>query len=250
MHFASINHTNALRILNFALRATDLHLLLRINCSLCIMSSFALARSAARNDPWSLAASHSPIPFINWSTWNSSLHYAMVRNIVATVLTPSKRVLFTSTIYVRLCFIKVIVVAPLSVCFSIIATLRVLSCICAFLVTAIYAFLLPPHPVSIFVFFHVSVQNRRQKVFNRDLCSSAGGFAFVLGRLVIIKLTKTQHIYSVSRFNLEGLRDLLREAKPTKAPPLATGLYLCVPCYSHACLRLLHCMWEWRRYAT
>ena len=39
------------------------------------------------------------------------------------------------------------------------------------------------------------------------------------GGLDIIKLTKTQLIYSVSRFNLGGLELCLWGAKPTKAPP-------------------------------
>jgi len=50
------------------------------------------------------------------------------------------RVLFISTAYLYLCFCKVTVLAPLNVHFSITATYtRVLSCICVFLVTSIYA---------------------------------------------------------------------------------------------------------------
>ena len=48
-------------------------------------------------------------------------------------------------------------------------------------------------------------QNRRQKVFNRGLCISAGVFGFVRGDLILQKLTKSQLIYSVSCFNLGGL---------------------------------------------
>ena len=55
-------------------------------------------------------------------------------------------------------------------------------------------------------------QNRRQNIFNRELFVCPGG-------LDIIKLTKTPLIYSVSRFNLGGVRALFGGAKPTKAHP-------------------------------
>jgi len=68
-------------------------------------------------------------------------------------------------------------------------------------------------------------QNRRQKVFNGRLCSSAGGLCVCAGGLDIIKLTKTPLIYSsVSRFNLGGLEALFGGDKPTNPPPVATGL--------------------------
>jgi len=41
---------------------------------------------------------------------------------------------------------------------------------------------------------------------------------FRRGGLDIIKLTKTSHIHSASRFNLGGLGALFGRAKPTKAP--------------------------------
>ena len=63
-------------------------------------------------------------------------------------------------------------------------------------------------------------QNRRQKVFNGGLCSSAGGLCVCAGGLDIIKLTKTPLIYSsVSRFNLGGLEALFGGDKPTNPPP-------------------------------
>jgi len=65
-------------------------------------------------------------------------------------------------------------------------------------------------------------QNRGQKVFNRGLCSSAGGISFVRG-LDIIKLTRIPLIYSVSRFNLGGLELCLGGLSPPK-PLVATGL--------------------------
>jgi len=68
--------------------------------------------------------------------------YATVLSIIATVLAPSVRdVLFTSITYLCLCFIKVIVLAPFSVCFSIIAA-YLFSCsfmICVLLATAMDA---------------------------------------------------------------------------------------------------------------
>ena len=69
-------------------------------------------------------------------------HYVTALSTVATVLAPSVRdVLFTSITYLCLCFIKVIVLTPFSVCFSIIAAYLsfVLSCICVLLVTAMHA---------------------------------------------------------------------------------------------------------------
>jgi len=65
-------------------------------------------------------------------------------------------------------------------------------------------------------------QNRRQKVFNRGLCSSAGGFAFVRGGLDIIKWNKILLIYSVSRFSLGGLELCLGGLSSPK-PPCADG---------------------------
>jgi len=64
-------------------------------------------------------------------------------------------------------------------------------------------------------------QNRRQNVFNRGLCRGA---LRLFGGVEIIKSTKTPLIYTVSRFNLGGLGALFGRAKPTKAPPVATGL--------------------------
>jgi len=63
------------------------------------------------------------------------------------------------------------------------------------------------------------LQNRRQKVFNRGLCSSAEG-------LDIMKLTKIPRIYSVSRFNLGVLGALFGGLSQPK-PPVATGLHSC-----------------------
>jgi len=53
------------------------------------------------------------------------------------------------------------------------------------------------------------IQNRRQKVFNRGVLQFCGG-------LEIIRLTKTPHVDSVSRFNLGWLGTLFGGAKPTK----------------------------------
>ena len=60
-------------------------------------------------------------------------------------------------------------------------------------------------------------QNCRQKVFNRgDLQFSWG--VLLCGGLDIIKLTKTPHIYSVSRFSLGGLGAFLGGLSPPKPP--------------------------------
>jgi len=61
-------------------------------------------------------------------------------------------------------------------------------------------------------------QNRRQKVFNKGLCSSAGELCVCTGGLGIIKLTKIPLIYSVPRFNLGGLGALLGGLNPPKPP--------------------------------
>jgi len=63
-------------------------------------------------------------------------------------------------------------------------------------------------------------QNRRQIVFNRGVCVSAGGLCVFAGGL-----TKTPLIYSVSCFNLRGHGALFGGAKPTKVP-VATGRQL------------------------
>ena len=75
-------------------------------------------------------------------------------------------------------------------------------------------------------------QDRRQKVFNRGLCSSAKRLFVCAGGLDIIKLTKTPLIYSVSRFSFGGLELCLAGLSPPKPPPVATGLL-------HAARRLL-----------
>ena len=49
---------------------------------------------------------------------------------------------------------------------------------------------------------HNPTQNRRQKVCKRGALRFCGGLCVCAGGLNIIKLTKTQLIYSVSRFNL------------------------------------------------
>jgi len=54
------------------------------------------------------------------------------------------------------------------------------------------------------------------------LCGSAGGLCACAGGLDIIKLTKTPLIYSVSRFNLGGLKLCLGVLNSTT--PVATGL--------------------------
>jgi len=46
-HFASINHINALRILNYTQNKILLLLLTALNCSLYTIRSFVLGRSAA-----------------------------------------------------------------------------------------------------------------------------------------------------------------------------------------------------------
>ena len=67
--------------------------------------------------------------FINRSTWSSTQHYT-----ITTAKAPSMRVTFDIT-YLCVCFIKTIVLAPSSECFSNTPHiyLRVLSFICAFL---------------------------------------------------------------------------------------------------------------------
>ena len=72
-------------------------------------------------------------------------------------------------------------------------------------------------------------QDRRQKVFNRGLCSSAKRLFVCAGGLDIIKLTKTPLIYSVSRFSFGGLGALFGGAKPTKAPSRGDGTAACSP---------------------
>jgi len=62
---------------------------------------------------WPFAASHS-MHFINRSTWKSSQHC-----IITTVMALSMRVILTSITFLRLCFIKIIVLAPSSACFPI-----------------------------------------------------------------------------------------------------------------------------------
>jgi len=47
---------------------------------------------------------------------------------------------------------------------------------------------------------------------------SIGGFAVLRGGLEIIKLTKTPHVYSVSRFNLGGLGALIGVLSPPNPP--------------------------------
>jgi len=67
------------------------------------------------------------------------------------------------------------------------------------------------------------IQNRRQKGFNRDLCSSAwGGLCVCAGGIDIIKLPKIPLIYSVSNSIWGGL-EICLGAKPTKAPPWRRG---------------------------
>ena len=61
-------------------------------------------------------------------------------------------------------------------------------------------------------------QNRRQKVFNRGLRSSAGGLCVCFGGPDIIKLSKTPLTYSVSRFNLGGLKFCLGGLIPPNPP--------------------------------
>ena len=61
-------------------------------------------------------------------------------------------------------------------------------------------------------------QNRRQKVFNRGALQFCGGTFRLCGGLDIIKLNKTPHIYSVSRFSLGGLGALLGGLSPPKPP--------------------------------
>jgi len=66
-------------------------------------------------------------------------------------------------------------------------------------------------------------QNRRQKVFNRGLCSSAGELCVCAGGLDIIKLTKIPLIYRVSLSIWCGLEICLGGLSPPN-PPVATGL--------------------------
>jgi len=74
-----------------------------------------------------------------------------------------------------------------------------------------------------------SIQNRRQKVFNKGVLRLCGG-------LDTIKLTKTPLIYSVSRFNLEGLGALFGGISPPK-PPRGDGTESI-------------CLWNWMRTET
>jgi len=69
-----------------------------------------------------------------------------------------------------------------------------------------------------------------------------GGDLGLWGGLTLKKLTKTQLIYSVSCFNLGGLRDSFGGAKPPKTP-VATGLtqlqqqcFLSIPFHADVCL--------------
>jgi len=66
---------------------------------------------------------------------------------------------------------------------------------------------------------HIDMQNRRQKVFNRGLCFSAGGFAFVREGLTFKNWQKL-HWVILFHFSIwRGLELCLGGAKPTKATP-------------------------------
>jgi len=72
-----------------------------------------------------------------------------------------------------------------------------------------------------------------------------GGFALVRGGLDIIKLTKILLIYSVSRFNLGGLKLCLGGLSPPK-PPVATGLdSSCTKNKWPKCMGLFMLYWMW-----
>ena len=109
-HFASINHIITLRIINLILIATDFYLLLWT----VPFTHLRPGEVCSLNDPWSFAASNSPMHFINRSNWKSSQHYILTTVVMAS----SMHEHFASTKCLRLYFIKVIVLAPSSVCFS------------------------------------------------------------------------------------------------------------------------------------
>ena len=95
------------------------------------------------NDPWSFAAAYSRLYFINRSGWNSSLQYTTVLNIVTTVLAPFMHMFFPGAIHLCLRFIKLLIVVctnnRMLFFYQQIISVHVLSCICVFLVTAMYA---------------------------------------------------------------------------------------------------------------
>jgi len=71
-HFASINHVTALRILNVILRAKDCY---STHCYTLFTLAYKYLRPwevLSLNDPWSFAAFHSPMYYINRSTWTPS----------------------------------------------------------------------------------------------------------------------------------------------------------------------------------
>jgi len=69
-----------------------------------------------------------------------------------------------------------------------------------------------------------SAQNRRQKVVNRGALRVSEGFTFVQ-RGLTFKFDKKTLLCSVSYFSVGSL-ELFWGAKPSKAPPVATGLSL------------------------
>ena len=70
-HFASIKHITALHILNFIPRAKDL-LYYTVPFTLKWLRPWEVC---SLNDPWSFAASHSLMHFLNRCTWQSSQYY-------------------------------------------------------------------------------------------------------------------------------------------------------------------------------
>ena len=104
-------------------------LLTSFNCSL---AQYVASPSRGLQPKWPSVLSSLPLPhtFINRTTWDLLQDYAAMLNIIATVLAPLMRVLFTSVTYIFLYFIEVTVLMPLSACFSITSTYL---CSCSFI---------------------------------------------------------------------------------------------------------------------
>jgi len=67
-------------------------------------ASAALAKEiCSPHDLESFADSHPPIFFLDWSTWNSSLHYATVLSIIVTVMALSMRLIVVHATYLCSC---------------------------------------------------------------------------------------------------------------------------------------------------
>ena len=64
-----------------------------MHCSLYKTSSFALGRFCSRDDPWSFAASHSLMHFINRCTWKSSQYYIII-SIMTSFMHMSQKLVF------------------------------------------------------------------------------------------------------------------------------------------------------------